>query len=316
MNIKRTIDKNYKLIWYIALIIIFALFIIKSLNAYYENDEKEKLEALESNKNTTNNQTITTEEVREDYYSTESDSIDKTMRSFVKYCNNKEIENAYKMLTDECKTAMFPSVEEFEKIYVNNIFNTERDYELIKWATDENKYVYQVKLYGNILSTGNINNYTQEYYTFVEDDNGNLKLNINNYIYGENRNIQTTEKNITVRIGHVDIYEEYEEVQITITNNTLKTISLTGNKYVKNIYLQNSEDTTYSSLNSRFDNEEIIMNPRSAQSFKVRFNKAYSSNNKAVELVLSDVILDYEAYANSNNKSDYSNRTSIIAKYY
>lgn len=316
MNIKRTIDKNYKLIGYIALIIIFALFIIKSLDAYYENDEKEKLQAFQNSQNTNNNQSIAAEEITQDYYNTESDSIDKTMRSFVKYCNNKEIENAYKMLTNECKTAMFPSVQEFEKIYVNNIFNTERDYELIEWATDENKYIYQVKLYGNILSTGNINNYTQEYYTFVEDDNGNYKLNINNYIYGENRNIQTTEKNITIKIGHVDIYEEYEETQITITNNTSKPICLTGNKYVKNIYLQNSGDIAYSSLNSRFDNEEIVMNPGSVQSFKVRFNKAYSSNNKAVELVLSDVILDYDSYLESNNKNDYSNRTSIIAKYY
>ena len=316
MNIKRTINKNYKLIWYIALIIVFGLFIIKSLNTYYENDEKEKLQALESNKNTVNNQDIKTEEVTEDYYSTESNSIDKTMRSFVKYCNNKESENAYKMLTDECKAAMFPSVEEFERIYINNIYNIEREYELIKWNIEENKYIYQVKLYGNILATGNINNYTQEYYTFVEDNKGIYKLNVNNYIYGEDRNIKTTEKNITIEIGHVDIYEEYEETQITITNNTSKTICLTGNKYVKNIYLQNSGDVTYSSLNSRFDKEEIVMKSGSVQSFTVRFNKAYSSNNKAVELVLSDVILDYETYSNSENKNDYSNRTSITAKYY
>lgn len=316
MNIKRTIDKNYKLIWYIALIIIFALFIIKSLNSYYENDEKEKLETLKNSQNSSNNQSVVEEEVTEDYFSTESNSIDKTMRSFVKYCNDKDIERAYKMLTDECKRAMFPTAQEFEKIYINNIFDKERTYELIKWDTDNNKHIYQVKLFGSILATGNINNYTQEYYTFVEDDNGNYKLNINNYIYGEDRNLQTTEKNITIKIGHVDIYEEYEEVKITITNNTSKTICLTGNKYMKNIYLQNSGKITYSSLNSKFDNEDIIMNSGSVQSFIVRFNKGYSSNNKAVELVLSDVILDYHTYLKSSDKSQYSNRTSIIAQYY
>ena len=42
MNIKRIIDKNGKLILYIVLIITFVLFAIKSLNAYYENDEERR----------------------------------------------------------------------------------------------------------------------------------------------------------------------------------------------------------------------------------------------------------------------------------
>lgn len=315
MNIKRTIDKNYMLIGYIALIIIFGLFIIKALNAYFEQDEAKKLEELEANKNQTNIEASQNPETTPDYYEIESNSIEKTMRSFVKYCNNREIENAYKMLTEDCKNAMFPTQEDFERIYINNIYNIEREYELVKWYTEGNMYIYQATLYGNILATGNTNNYTQEYYTFIQDDKGNYKLNVNNYIYGTNRNKQKTVNNITVKIGHVDVYEEYEEAEINITNNSSKTISLTGNKYVKNIYLKNSGETTYSSLDSKFDKEEIVMQPGSTRNFIVKFNKVYNSKNKARYLVLSDVILDYETYLQSEDKNNYSNRTSIKVDY-
>ena len=315
MNIKRTIDKNYMLIGYIALIIIFGLFIIKALNAYFEQNEAKKLEEIEAKKNQANIEASQNPETMPDYYEIESDSIEKTMRSFVKYCNNREIENAYKMLTQDCKNAMFPTQEDFERIYINNIYNVEREYELVKWYTEGNMDIYQVTLYGNILATGNTDNYTQEYYTFVKDQKGNYKLNINNYIYGVEKNKEETIRNITVKIGHVDVYEEYEEAEISITNNSSKIISLTGNKYVKNIYLQNDGKTTYSSLDSKFDKEEIVMQPGSTKNFRVKFNKVYNSKNKARYLVLSDVILDYETYLQSEDKNSYSNRTSIKVDY-
>ena len=311
MNIKRTIDQNHKLIIFIIVGIVFILFLIKSLNTFYENEEKrKKAELIEKN-----NQTTQTPEITDDYYSTESNSIEKTIISFINYCNKRELENAYKMLTEECKKAMFSNIEEFERIYINNVYNIQREYEMVKWYTNGNKHTYQVKLFGNILATGDPNNYKEEYYTFIEDDNGNYKLNINNYIYGEDRNIKESKNGIIVEIGHVDIYEEYEIAKIKITNVSAKKVSLTGDKYRKNIYLQNSLNTTYSSLNSEFDNKEIILEPRTSDTFEVKFNKMYNGKNDTKYLILSDVILDYEDYLNSTDKSNYENRTSLKIKY-
>lgn len=309
MNIKRFIDQNRKIIGYIVIIIVFALFAIKSLNLYYENDERRKKE--QANEIAANNQTNKEEVITEKDYSTTSNSIEKTMASFVNYCNKKEIENAYEMLTDECKNAMFPTVEHFEKYYINKIYNVEREYELIKWSAEGNISTYFVKLYGDILATGNLDDSTDEYYTFVKDSKGNYKLNVADYIYGQNRNIETKSNGLVINIGQVNVYEDYEEVEITITNNNDKTICLTGNKYVKNIYLQNRRDTAYSSFNSEFDSEEIIMEAKTTKTFTVTFNKSYSVDNKAIYLVLSDIILDYEDYLQSEDKHNYWNRTSI-----
>ena len=132
------------------------------MNSYYEKKELKKIEEINKNKIE-----IQEEIVTGDYYSIESNSIERTMDSFVKYCNNKEIENAYKMLTQECKNAMFPTIEDFEKIYINNIYNVEREHRLIEWGTEGDKSIYQVTLYADILATGNANNLTQEYYSLT-----------------------------------------------------------------------------------------------------------------------------------------------------
>ena len=83
---------------------------------------------------------------------------------------------------------------------------------------------------------------------------------IQTYIKRPPTNISSIiEYNITIKIGQVDVFEQYERVKIRITNNTSKKICLTGDKYKKNIYLKNSKKTIYSSLNSEFDNEEILI---------------------------------------------------------
>lgn len=311
MNLRRFINKNQELIKKVIIIIVFVFIGIKLLNFAYEKDEENKRIQLSQNDiNAEKNEEINITE-----NTIESNSIDITMSSFVNFCNEKKIEEAYKMLTQECKKAMFPTVDDFEKIYINNVYNIKREYELTKWSAEGNITTCLVTLYGDLLATGGTANSKQEFYTFVEEESGNYKLNINNYIYGEDRKSEITTRNITVKINHVDIYEEYEEAKITIKNNTGKTICLTGNKYNKNIYLQNSSGISYSSLSSKFDKENIVMKPNSIQSFTVKFNKLYSATNKATKLVLSDVILDYESYLNSEDKNNYSNRTSINVQY-
>ena len=322
MNLKRIIDKNNKLILYVIIIVVLLFIAIKGLNAYYEEDEKQKREA--SNNTIGNNITQSSGENTQegqvgevDNYTTDnSNTIENTMETFINYCNNKELEKAYEMLTNECKSAMFPTLQDFQNVYIKNIFDSKKEYELIIWSTDGNKSTYQVKLYGDMLATGTVEgNSTQDYYTFVKCDDGTYKLNINNYIYGEDRNKEYEEKNIVVKIGHIDVYDEYEEIEISVTNNSSKQICLTGNKYNGNIYLQNSKGTTYSSLNSKFDNEEIIIYPNSMQNFIVKFNKGYNAGNKATEIVFSDIILDYEEYLESESKTEYTKRTKIKVKY-
>lgn len=314
MEIENGIDEKYKLIGYGILIIICILFAIKSLNLYYEEQEERKMTQITQNEiNETTQSTTETEQI---INSVENDTIRATMTSFVNYCNNREIENAYKMLTDQCKNAMFPSEDYFKNTYLEKIYNEKKIYDMLKWSEDGNKTTYLVKLYGDLLATGGVNaDYTEDYYTFVKNENGTYKININNYIYGEERNIEETINGITIKVEYVNVYEEYEDVKITFINNTSKTICLNGNKSSGNIYLQNGRGTKYSALNDKFEKEEIVMKPKETQSLWIEFNKVYSSTNKAQYLTISDIILDYEDYLNSIDKDNYFYRTSFKIKY-
>ena len=182
-----------------------------------------------------------------------NDSVDDTMKLFVYYCNNGEISKAYSMLTDDCKNAMFKTEKQFKDIYVKSIFNGTRDYTMIKWSTDANKTVCQVQFFADMLATGGgEGNKTQEYYTFIKNNDGSYKMNINNFIYASVEDINNEQNNIKVKITKVEVYDSYEEYTISITNNREKEICLTGNKYNKNLYLKGENGATYSSLNFLF----------------------------------------------------------------
>ena len=315
MNFKRYIDRNQKLILYIIAIVIFILFIIHGLNTFYEEKEKEKIENISKNStnqtNTTSQTIITKEEANE----IKNDSVDGTMKLFVYYCNNGEISKAYSMLTDDCKNAMFKTEEQFKDIYVKSIFNGTRDYTMIKWATDANKTVCQVQFFADMLATGGgEGNKTQEYYTFIKNNDGSYKMNINNFIYASVEDINNEQNNIKVKITKVEVYDSYEEYTISITNNREKEICLTGNKYNKNLYLKGENGATYSSFNSDFDKETMTIEPGITKNYKIKFNKIYSSSNLTVKMIFSDVILDYKDYMQSTNKDEYTNRTSLEIK--
>ena len=310
-NIRRFINRNSRSIWTIIGVIVFVFFIIKLMNSYYEKNEENN-----QNNNIQNNvssQTMDIQDLTERNYTVKSSSVKITFASFVNYCNKRELEKAYAMLTEECKEAMFPTIEDFERIYINKIYNIKRTYGLVKWSTEGNRSTYLLTLYGDLLATGSTEKATQEYVTLVQDEKGIYKLNINNYIYGKDKNITGNVKGITVKIEHVDVYEDHEEVQITIINNTSKKILITDNK--NNIYLGNSKGLIYESLNTDLDNGNMIVESNDSQTFRVEFNKIYSSTSKADYLALQDIILDYESFINSGNKENYTNKTSIKLRY-
>lgn len=311
MNLKRTIDRNYKLIFYIALVILFGILIIRLLNHYSKQKEEDRQLKL---------QEIIAEEEKdeseytEEDFAIESNSIEKTMMSFIRYCNEKQIDKAYQMLTDECKDELYPTINDFEEIYVNKTFYIKRDYEMKEWSISGNTEVYLVTLYEDILATGGMGNVKNEYYTFSRDENSNYKLSVENYICRQNRNKETTIDGIKLKIGQVDIYSNCQEVEFTITNETSKKINLTGNA-LDNIILQNYSGTTYSALNSEYEYNNAILSPKETRTFNVKFNKYYDLSTSIEYLTLLNVIMDYEDYLQSENKAEYSNIKTIQFKY-
>ena len=111
-KIRSFINRNQKAIAYVLLIAIFAIVIIYGLNYYYAKREEEKQKELEENNITTGNGytngiNVTMDNIQdEDVKNLPQNTIENTMKVFVNYCNNGDAENAYNLLTEECKTAL------------------------------------------------------------------------------------------------------------------------------------------------------------------------------------------------------------------
>lgn len=79
----------------------------------------------------------------------------KIIEDFVNYCNQKNIDSAYNLLSDECKEEVYRTQEIFETGYINQIFKTEVNYSLELWYTSGNYTTYQITYnQGNLLQTG------------------------------------------------------------------------------------------------------------------------------------------------------------------
>ena len=318
-SLRSFINKNQKTITYVIIGVIFVLIIIYSLNYYYTKREEEIQKELEgSNIDTgsiyTNGQNVTMDNINDEGVTDLSnDSIENTMKVFVNYCNNGDAEKAFNLITDECKTALkYYDANVFKEYYIDLRFAEPQEYSISKVSQDGNNILCKVIFNGDMLATGG-SKFTanDEYYTFVRQDDGSYKINVNNYIYGENKNTRYVFDDIDVKIDTINTYSRYVEIAMELQNNSDKTIAFAGYEEDNSVYLMNEKEVIYSSINSEFDEENVLVQPGAVKKITVRFNKVYSASNKPTKMIFSKVILDYQEYLDTHNRTAYSNYTSI-----
>lgn len=304
----RFYNQNRRKILIIILIIVFIIAIIQILNYFAKNKENENstkknststnysnVQELVSDKSAISGQSISENKLKEDT---------EIINQFFKYCNDGNIESAYEVLTDECKEEMFPTIDDFKKIYYINVFNGEtRTHTIENWSGD----VYKVDITGDILSTGKLNDLStkQDYMTIVKKD-GKNKLNINNYIGREEVNKTTENNDIKITVKSIDTYIDYQIYDISIENDSNNSILLDTSEDTKSVYLLDKNKMKY-----YFYNNEIIQNKLQVQSkfstnIKIKFANSYTSNRLIKSLVFSKMILNYDEYSKLQNKNEYS----------
>ena len=153
----------FEIIGGIALII----FIIQSLNQYTISQKKEIIKELEATQGEREKEKKKTEDIQEN-----KDFISR----FIDYCNDRNIEEAYNMLSDSCKQKQYTTIKKFKDKYINKIFDSKYDYEIT--LHEENKY--KIIFLEDILQAGTIENRKQKeyYYTIEEDVLGNKTINL------------------------------------------------------------------------------------------------------------------------------------------
>ncbi len=286
-NILRWYNRNRKMFWIVILTIIAVIVLIQTLNSYYKNNTKDKSSSTNASTTTYNNNysIITGEEIDE----TVSDKSIDLIKNFFDYCNSKDIESAYNLLSTECKEELYPTRDDFIQKYYNRIFTEKRSYDSNLWITTSNKNTYRVEIMSDLLSTGQRDYMPiEDYYTIIYE-NGQYKLNISNYIGKEDIDISTTQNSISVKIISKKMYMNYEIYEIEVKNNTGSKLIFNTKENTKSIYLQDKNELKYIAfLNEIPDNEFEILNGMT-KTLEIKFNRGYKPTTKIEKIIFEDI---------------------------
>lgn len=235
------------------------------------------------------------------------------IEQFINLCNNKQFEQAYELLSNDCKSNVYNnSYNNFKRIYCDKIFSTKKTYTSENWSGD----IYKIRLVEDILATGQSSTSgtaIQEWYTVVEE-NDELKLNINNYI-GEKvfNSTSNTVNDITIKILKSNTYKDYENYTIEVTNNTENTIYLDDGEDTSTIYIQDSNGVKHEAASSEIIFSTFVLTKGQTQRYTIKFTNSYISNREITQMVFDKIILNYEEYLKA--KEDYSNTLSFIVDF-
>ena len=309
----RKMNQNRKQILVGILVIAFIIFLIQLFNQMAKKnieEEKNSMINIESSTSGYNSSYSIQSDV------TINDNVNKQVnnliKNFIENCNNGEIEEAYNLLSEDCKEELYPTLENFKTNYYETNFNTKKQYNIQSWISTNNKLTYQVKLYNDILATGKVDNTKtiQDYFTIVTED-GKTKLNIGSYIGKVAIEKEITQNNITIKVNYKKVYMDYEIYNIQIQNKTDYTILLDSNESSKTMYLKGESDNNYTAYMYELTDSTLKLNSYYQKDTNIKYNKQYSASNKIVSVVFSDIILNEEEYRNTENKKDYKNRLEI-----
>lgn len=309
MNIFRYYNQNRKMIWLVIGAIVILIIALQAINGIIkiQNENRElnnTINEKEYKNNLNINVLISEENIKED----EKLIIDQ----FLRYCNARKVEEAYSLLTNNCKEQLFPNIEYFKKNYYNIHFVTTKLYSKEQFIGN----TYKIKLYDDILSTGSINsNSVEDYYT-IEKQGNEVKLNICNYIGDIEINKSKTDENIQIKVIKKQVYKEYEQYELEVTNLTYKTILLDSKENTKTMYLTGENNVKYYCLSHEMLLENLIINPKSTKKVFLKYSKEYNSNRTLKNLIFSDIILDYEVYKTNKKKDEYTEKSTIIVDIY
>lgn len=310
-KLRRFYNQNTKEIWITVIVIIFIISIIQ----LFDNFAREKnQEDIENSKNNTQ------EEAK---YKNESQAIilggnlsEKTQETygtlidtFLRHCVNKETEQAYQLLSEDCKELLYPTQELFEKEYCESKFEGDKTYSFQAWTTVR-EVIYYVKIFDNMLSTGvaNTQTYKQDYISIVKE-NGEYKLNTNCYITKRERNVEQEKDNIKIKVNDTRVYMDYEIYSITIENHTDKDILLDSKRKTDTIYVKDENGITYEALLYENKDDDLKISAGKKKTIHIKFSNTYQANRKMKKIAFTDIISDYNEYV--ENQDTYEGKIEM-----
>lgn len=293
----RWYNQNRMLFFLIIIVIIFAFAIIQTLNTIAEQEQK-KTQISKVNSSTNQSTTISkTNEsiITKDKISNQNDKTNTNLiKNFVDYCNDKNPNSAYDMLSDECKALLYPRLEDFINNYYNNIFYISRMYSLKNWYDSGDKFTYYIKYTEDVLATGNANSKDNkaDYITVVKR-NGEYKLNISSYVGRISDTKISQNENVQIKINYIDVYMDYTIANVDVKNSTYNDICIDPKENSDSLYAYDENNVKYTAFLNELALEQLIVHEGRTNNLNIKFNMVYNSERELSGIYFTNLILNY-----------------------
>ena len=306
-NLRHFYYQNKEKIWKVVLIIAFLLGIIYFLNNLVSKDNNtnnavetnktegysnEQTQTYISDKSAISGETVTESEVKK---------INNTISKFLQYCKNGNAEEAYNMLSEDCKENEFSTLEKFKERYLQSKFTQNDVYEIESWIDD----TYKISISEDLLITGNANSSKKiEYITIVEENNEE-KLNINGYIGKKEINKEITKNNVKITATSKRTYMDYEIYDFKIENLSNKTIKLDSLEKTGTMYLEDTAGNRYNAYAHELLEDEIEINSKRRLNISIKYANTYSYKTTISKITFKNIILDYIKYKTTEDTKEF-----------
>lgn len=237
--------------------------------------------------------------------------IEDIINKYFTYCNNAEYENAYNMLSEQCKKEVFGSLDSFEQ-YIKGIFGTGgKIYNIQNFSNLEDAYIYNVRILDDILASGTTNGYGyyEEKITITTNDAGDLELSVAKFISSENLTIFAEDDYLRIEVLSKNVEYDKETYKVKFTNKTEYPIVIANGKEEFEIGIYIGDQTRTANLPLA----NIVVEPNSNYTINLEFTK-FADDEKRTNLMIFNAIRILKSYSGEANK--YEQELSEAIKLY
>ena len=235
----------------------------------------------------------------------------KTIDEFVSFCNIGKIQEAYDLISNECKEELFQDIKSFQESYFSPIFkDNKRNTSIENWYGD----IYLVTYNEDYLSTGrySYNNSYRDYITVVMDSEKKYKLNINSYIGRTEINKTGKTGELEVKVIRKDSYMEYEKYFFEVKNGYNHKVSIGQIEDEESVsYLEDKNKIKYNAAITELAQADLLLYEKQTKTLQIKYYNQYTSTRVLERVVFPNIYLNYQAYVNVNDKNVYKDYGTI-----
>ncbi len=218
------------------------------------------------------------------------DPIENKINEFIKNCNEKKYDDAYEMLSKECRDNVFEDIDTFKE-YVDSVFDEKKIYNIQDFSNDSENgiYIYTVTILEDIMVTGLTNETGLETYeeTFVfKNEDNDLKLSIRGFIDNKKVDKMYEDNYIKIKVESVKIDYETMTYTINVRNKTDGVVVLDDQSGTKEISLNVDGEAR-----KRYGMylEPIVVNKGETKTFELTFMRFYDEKFEVKSLGFNDI---------------------------